>query len=200
MKTHFVAALALGFTVAAGAAFAQTPPVSHLRGTIEKVDGDTLMVKTRDGKVVPVKMSADAGITGVYNAKLADIAPGSFIGTAAAPQPDGSLKALEVTVFPKGMHGGEGSYGWDLTPTSTMTNGTVGDVVGSKGRTITVKYPNGEKQVMVPDDVPVVTFEVTDRSKLVPGAHVMLTPTKAADGSLSVTRVQVGEHGVVPPA
>jgi len=198
MKTYFAAALALG--VSAGVAFGQTPPVAHLRGTIEKVDGDTLMVKTRDGKVVPVKMSADAAITGVYDAKLADIASGSFIGTAAAPQPDGTLKALEVTVFPKGMHGGEGSYGWDLTPTSTMTNGTVGDVVGSKGRTITVKYPNGEKTITVPDDVPVVTFEVTDRSKLVVGEHVMLAPVKAADGSLSVTRVQVGEHGVVPPA
>ena len=201
MKAYWSATLALGCSVIASAAFAQTPaPVTRLRGTIEKVDGDTLVVKTRAGQDASLAFTKDTPIAGVFDAQLTDIKPGSFIGTAAAPQPDGSLKALEVTVFPAGMHGGEGHYAWDLTPSSTMTNGTVGDLKVSNGRTITVSYPNGEKTIFVPTDVPIVTFHMTDRSKLVPGAHVVVASTKAADGSMTAARIQVGENGVVPPS
>ncbi len=159
MKPHLLATLAVGFVMAGGAAFAQAPAApARLRGTIDTITGNDLQMKTRAGQNVTVKLTADTAIAGVFNAQLADIKPGSFIGSAAAPQADGSLKALEVTVFPPGMHGGEGHYAWDLTPKSTMTNGTVGDLKGSKGRTMTVKYPDGEKTIFVPADVPIVTF------------------------------------------
>jgi hypothetical protein len=200
MKSYWSAALALGLSLTASAAFAQAPAApTRLRGTIEKLTGDDLMVKTRAGQSVDLKLTPTTGVAGVFNAKLEDIKPGSFIGTAAAPQPDGSLKALEVTVFPAGMHGGEGHYAWDLTPTSTMTNGTVGDLKVSNGRMVTLSYPGGEKTIYVPTDVPIVTFEMTDRSKLVPGARVTVTSTKAADGTMTANRISVGENGVIPP-
>ena len=201
MKSYWSAALALGLCLTASSAFAQAPAApTRLRGTIEKIAGDDLTVKTRAGQSLAVKLTSSTSFAGVFNAKLEDIKPGSFIGTAAAPQPDGSLKALEVTVFPAGMHGGEGHYAWDLTPTSTMTNGTVGDLKVSNGRMVTLSFPGGEKTIYVPTDVPIVTFEPADRSKLVAGAHVIVTETKAADGSLTAIRVQVGENGVIPPS
>ncbi len=201
MKLHLSAALALATTLGATTALAQTnPPPVRLRGTIESFAGNDLKMKTRNGQETVVHLTDATPIAGVFNAKLGDIKPGSFIGSAAAPQPDGTLRALEVTVFPPGQHGGEGSYAWDLTPTSTMTNGTVGDLVVSDGRTMTVSYPNGKKKLFVPTDVPIVSFEASDRSKLVPGAHVTVFGTKAADGSVTPLRVQVGENGVVPPA
>ena len=200
MKSYWSATLALGLSLAASSAFAQAPAApTRLRGTIEKLSGDDLMVKTRAGQSVDLKLTPTTGIAGVFNAKIEDIKPGSFIGAAGAPQADGSQKALEVTVFPPGMHGGEGHYPWDLTSTSTMTNGTVGDLKVSNGHTMTVTYPGGEKTIVVPADVPIVTFEMTDRSKLVPGARVTVTNTKGADGTLTAVRISVGEHGVVPP-
>ena len=175
-------------------------PVQHLRGTIEKLDGNTLQVATRNGAHATVMLSDGFKVAGVTTAKLADIKPGSYIGSAAAPQPDGTLKALEVLVFPPSMKGsGEGNYGWDLTATSTMTNGTVGDLVGSNGRTMTVNYGDSEKKIVVPSDVPVVAIEPSDRNKLVPGAHVILAPKKAADGTLTAAAVTVGLDGTVPP-
>ena len=190
----------LGLGLVGATAYAQTPPTTRLRGTIETLNGNDMTLKARNGQDVTVHLTDKTTIAGVFDAKLTDIKPGSFIGSAAAPQPDGTLKALEVTVFPPGMHGGEGSYAWDLTPTSTMTNGTVGDLVVSNGRTLTVKYPNGQKTIFVPADVPIVSFEPSDRTKLVPGAHVVVTETKAADGTVTPVRVQVGENGVVPPS
>jgi hypothetical protein len=193
--------VAASLSLAAGATLAQSTPPMRIRATIEKVDGNTLSLKARDGHDVTVTLAPDAKIVGVTTAQVTAIKPGSFIGTAAIPQPDGSLKALEVTVFPPSMNGtGEGSYAWDLGGNSTMTNGTVGDLVVSNGRTMTVKYNNaGVKKIVVPDDVPIVSLEPSDRSLLEVGAHVIVVPTKGADGTLTASRISVGEHGTVPP-
>ena len=199
---HASLALLAGLVVAAPAIRAQTPPV-RVRATIETVDGNTLKLKARDGHELSVALAPDAKVVGVTKAELGDIKTGSFIGCAAVPQPDGTLKALEVTVFPPEMKGtGEGSYGWDLTPTSTMTNGTVGNLVVSSGRVMTVTYKGngeGEKKIFVPEDVPIVSLELAGKSLLVAGAHVLVVPMPGPDGTLTANRINVGEHGTVPP-
>ncbi|PUA17849.1 hypothetical protein [Glaciimonas sp. PCH181] len=177
---------------------ATTTPV-RVRATIEKVNADNLEVSTRAGKKLTLKLAPDLILLSVSHAAITDIKSDSFIGSAAIPQADGSLKALEVTVFPPGMKSGEGHYAWDLGKKSTMTNGTVGDVVVTSGRTITVKYPDGEKKIVVPADVPIVSLNKGDRSLLVPGAHAVFVVNKAADGSDVVGRALVGVKGVVPP-
>ena len=171
----------------------------RVRATIEKVTADTLEVKTKAGKKLTLKLSPDLAVMSVSHAAITDIKSDSFIGSAAIPLPDGTLKALEVTVFPAGMKSGEGHYAWDLGKKSTMTNGTVGDVVVTSGRTITVKYPDGEKKIVVPADVPIVSLNKADRSLLVAGAHGVFVVTKAPDGSEVVGRALVGINGVVPP-
>jgi hypothetical protein len=46
------------------------------------------------------------------------------------PHANGGQKALEVLVFPEAMRGvAEGHYGWDLHPSSVMTNGNVEQTV-----------------------------------------------------------------------
>jgi hypothetical protein len=183
------------------AAQAQTPPPPMgVRGTIVALNGDDLKVHTNGGQDTDVKLTKDTPVRGVTIANISDIKPGSYIGTAAIPQPDGTLKALEVHVFPPSMAGsGDGHRPWDLGKNSSMTNGMVGDLVVSNGRTITVKYKNGEKKILVPDDVPVVNLEMGDRTLLVPGAHVVLFAKKDTDGSLTALFISAGEKGVVPP-
>ena len=58
---------------------------------------------------------------------------------------------------------------------------------------------DGEQTLLVPPDAPIVTFEPGERSMVVPGAHVILTATRQADGSLTAGRVAVGKNGLVPP-
>ncbi len=190
-------------TLAAGAQTAQAqtpPPPTVVRGTIVSLTGDDLKVHTNAGQSLDVMLSKDTLVRGVTLANISDIQPGSYVGSAAVPQADGTLKGLEVHVFPPSMAGtGDGHRPWDLGKNSSMTNGTVGDLVVSNGRTITVKYKNGEKKIVVPDDVPVVNLEAGDRSLLVPGAHIVLFAKKGADGSLSAQFVSAGEKGVVPP-
>jgi hypothetical protein len=197
MRSFPTVALAFALTLLAVPAFAQP---TRIRGTIASLDGQTLVVNARNGQKVTITLADKLTVTETSTTKLTEVHPGSFIGTTAIPQPDGTMKALEVHVFPESMRGtGEGFRPWDLGATSTMTNGTVGQIEGSGGRSLTVKYKEGEKTVTVPPDVPVVALEVGSRAMLVPGAHVFVIANKAGDGTISAARVTVGKDGLEPP-
>lgn len=197
---RFLLALAAGVPLA-GPAIAQSGGVvMRLRGKIDTVSGNTLHLVLRDGDKATAALAANVAVTWLIPAKPTDIAKGSYIGTAAMPQPDGTLRALEVQVFPPSMRGiGEGSRPFDVAPGSTMTNGTIGTIVSSKGRMLTVTYKGGEKQVFVPEGVPFVSYAPADRSALTPGANVLVFATRAPDGTVTASRVLVGKNGLVPP-
>ncbi len=181
-------------------ALAQTPATTRIRGIIDSVSGNSMQITSRDGEKLSLALSGQLGVTEIVPAKITDIKSGTYIGTAAVPQSDGTLKALEVQVFPESMRGvGEGDHPWDLQPHSTMTNGTAGDVVGTQGRTLTVNYKGGEKKLVVPEKAPIITYQPGTRAMLTPGAHVIITATKAADGSLTATRIGVGKDRLTPP-
>ncbi|HEX4554586.1 MAG TPA: hypothetical protein VH249_11400 [Xanthobacteraceae bacterium] len=198
MTRRMLASVALLAAISASSAFAQQ--TVRVRGTIEKVDGNTLTVKAADGAAVTLMLTGDAAVVGVAKATLADVKEGSFVGSAAMPQPDGSQKALEVHIFPDAMRGtGEGHRPYTV-PNSTMTNGTVGDMVtASDGQSLTVKYKGGEKKIVVPPGVPIVRYEIGNRGELKPGAHVTATnAVKKPDGTLEAARINVGRDGLVP--
>jgi hypothetical protein len=189
------ALLASSFPVRA----ADAPP-TRIRGTIEAVAGDLLTVTTNQGEDLAVTMNADTTVHAITLAKIADIQPGRYIGATAVPQDDGTLKALEVHVFPPEMAGtGDGHRPWDLAPDSSMTNGVVGELVTSNARTITIEYKGGEEKVAIPDDMPVVNIEAGDRSLLTPGVHVMSFAVKNDDGTLTARSISAGKDGIKPP-
>lgn len=180
------------------------PTAVRIRGTVQAVTETTLTVKDRSGEVVQLQLPATLVVNELYPIAMADIKPGSFIGTAAMPQADGSRRAVAVMVFPEAMRGiGEGDRGFDLAPQSTMTNATVAEVlVGSgaapNGRTLRLKHKDGEAAIVVPDDAPVVTLRRADRSLLVPGASVSLT-AQVVEGKATVQRLSAGRNGFVLP-
>jgi hypothetical protein len=200
MKPHrTLLAAALGCCLAV-AALAQTATPVRVRGTIDAVDAKTMTVTSRNGQKLALAIAPDIGVTTIIAANITDIKPGSYIGTAAMPQADGTLRAFEIQMFPESMRGiGEGNHPWDLEPQSTMTNGTVGDVVVTQGRTLTLRYKDGVKTVMVPDKAPIITYAAATSAMLVPGAHVIITAARQPDGSLVAQRVGVGKDGLVPP-
>ena len=183
-------------------AIAQQPPSpTRVRGTIERVDGDMLSVKSRSGEDVKLRMTGDMRLVGIIKISLADIKLGSFIGTTTVPGPDGRQNAVEVHVFPEDMRGtGEGSRSFDLRPNSTMTNATVAQTVaGNDGHTLMIKYKDGEKKVVVSPDTPVVTYVPADKSDLKAGAKVIAFMKQLPDGTFETNRVSVGRDGLTPP-
>jgi hypothetical protein len=203
MKKFLLAgALVAGLTAGA---FAQSAPPVHIRGVVTALDGNVLTVGAPIGTATTkVTLAPNFKVAYVVRATLAAIVPGSYVGTAAIPQIDGSLRAIEVHIFPPGLNPGAGTRSWDLTPTSTMTNGNVDNIGATKvdnvaAGVLKISYEGGEKTVTVPASASIVGYAPADVSALVPGAHVNLFAVKGADGSLSDASVNVGKDGLVPP-
>jgi hypothetical protein len=196
--SHLLAGLLAGLMVTA--ARADTPP-SHIRGTIDSVSAQTLTVTTREGPKVSIALPDKFGLASLKKIDMADIKPGSFIGTAAKPNDDGTLQAMEVLVFPEAGRGtGEGHYDWDLAPGTSMTNANVDAAVqGNSGRELTLSYKGGSVKVTVPPGTPVVTPAPAERADLKPGAKVFVVALHNDDGSLKAAFVAVGKDGVAPP-
>jgi len=174
----------------------------RMSGTIEKADGNVLSLKSSDGAEVKLTLTENAMIIAVVKASMADIKEGTYLGSAAMPQPDGSQKALEVHIFPEQMRGtGEGHRPYAPVPNSTMTNGAASGatVAGVDGSTMVVKYKDGEKKIVVPPNAPIVRYEIGNKSDLMAGARfTVLAATKKPDGTLEANRINVGRDGVVP--
>ncbi len=172
----------------------------RVRGTIENVNGSSITVKPAEGADVTVKLADNVQVFGVVPAKLADIKAGDYVGVGAQPQPDGSQKAIQIMIFAESQRGlGEGFRPWDR-PGTTMTNGTVNTTAaGVDGQTLMVKYKDGEQKILVSPDAAIRAYVVGDKTELKPGAHIAIVRAeKAADGTLSTGRVNVGRDGVVP--
>src|SRR5436190_12678461 len=187
--------------VVSTAALAQAPTPVRIRGTVEKLDGNQLTVKAREGQSLTVRMADNFAVVGIQKASIAEIATGKFIGTTTLGERNGALVAEEVHIFPEPMRGtGEGHYPWDLKPNSMMTNANVADVVSvASDRVLTVQYKGGEKKILVTDSTVVVSYAPADKSLLTPGAPIFMVSQKQPDGALTAARVNVGLNGQVPP-
>lgn len=197
-----VASIVLASLMLIGPAQAQDAPGMRIavRGEITGISGDVLRVHANSGEVASIELTPQTQVRAVSLANIEDIKPGSYIGSAAVPMADGTLKALEVHVFPPQMVGtGEGHRPFDLVKGSSMTNGSVGDLVVSNGRTLTVNYKGGQQKILVPDDVPIVNLVPADRSLLKAGVKVVMFVTQGADGKLTAQSISAGKDGVTPP-
>jgi len=115
------------------------------------------------------------------------------------------LKALEVHIFPEAMRGtGEGYRPFPQVQGGSMTNATITDIVGTQGAvgdnglTLTLRYKDGEKTVVVPKGTPIVLLGQGNPAMLKQGAKVSVTGTKDASG-ITATRILVGLDGATPP-
>ena len=195
--------LSAAFVVAATAALAQAPADTvRVRGTVQSVEGSMLTVKSRDGADLKIKLAENAVIRTVTGKTVADVKQGLFVGITAMPLPDGTQKAVEIHIFPEAARGtGEGHRPWDLMPGSTMTNANVdSEVAISDGKKLVLKYKDGDKTFIVPDDIKVVMFAPGTAADVKPGAKIFIVAAKKLpDGTLEAPGATVSSGGVDPP-
>jgi hypothetical protein len=195
-------------------------PLVKLTGDVVRADGQSLELKSTTGEKLAVRLPDQARLTLRAPTDASAIKPGAFIATTATPQPDGTLLASEVRVFGESLRGvGEGHRPMANLPGSTMTNATVASVSGGGKREstttatvaavtgggsgaqplrMTVQYKGGEKTVVIPDSVQIMTQESGDRSMLVPGTHIVAYVARQPDGTLVSERVSIGKNGYAP--
>jgi len=183
----------------AGIAAAQPPP--RVRGVIQAVEGQTLVLGTENEGVVRLTLTDMTGINGLEKRTLADIMDNTFVGATAVKNRDGRWEATEVHIFPESMRGaGEGHYAWDL-PESTMTNGAATGVVAKgRGGSMTVHHAGGDVEIDITRRTEIVALTTGTRALLVPGATVMaLAAPPAAGGNATAIAIIAETNGVKPP-
>ena len=185
----------------AGAQQAPQGTPTRIRGTVEKLDGQALTVKSREGETVPIALADNVAVAYLVKKKVGDIKPGDYIASTGINGTDGKLHAIEVRIFPESLRGvGEGQYPWDLQPDSVMTNATVGTITQApQGNVIKVSYKGTESEYTVDPTTPIFANAAGDRSLLVPGAAVFVIASKHDDGKLTSTRLYVEKDGIKPP-
>jgi hypothetical protein len=196
---------AVGMLVATSISYAQQKLV-RIRGTIEKVDGQNLEVKSREGKNIKVIVDGKARYTAIVKAALSDLTPDTYIGVTAMPNADGSQQAVAIHIFQPAQRGtGEGFRPWDLQPGSTMTNAAIATTVaGTDGQVVTVRYKDkdkvDEKKVIVTPKTVIVRYVPGDRADLKAGVHVFLNNAKPVDdNTIEAPTVSYGRDGIRPP-
>ena len=197
-------AIAALIALAVGPVLAQTPPAgtpTRIRGTVDKLDGQNLMVKSRDGQTLTIELAANVAVITLVKKSVADIKAGDYVASTGVKGTDGKIHAVEVRIFPEAARGtGEGQYPWDLMPDSVMTNATVGKVDQvPQGPVLHVTFKGTESEYTVGPEVPVLANGPGDISLLKPGVAVFVIAAKHEDGKLTSARLYAEKDGVKPP-
>jgi hypothetical protein len=203
MRLRILGAAALAALLALPA-FAQAPEgvPQRVRGTVERLDGQTLIVKSRDGQDLTIALAPNYAVSAVVKRSLADIHVGTFIASVSVKGTDGKLHAVGVSILPDASRGKvpELQTPWDLEPGSVMTNAVVtGTVSADQGGDVKMTYKGNETEIVMTPDVPIVTTVPGDSSLLKPGAAVFIIALKKPDGSLSAARLIAEKDGVKLP-
>jgi len=194
-----LSALAVTAIFAVGTASAQQP--SRIRGEITKADGNMLVLKTRDGAMLNVKVADDARVAALVKATKADIKTDAFIGVAGMPQADGSIQAFSVHLFLPAQRGvvPDRHGPWDAKAGSTMTNAYVENIVtGKDGDAVMVKFKEGEKKIMITPQTAITAVAPGNKDELKAGTQIIIMASeKQPDGSALAKVLYVG-RGLTP--
>jgi len=205
MKSTITRVLAATALVAAFAVTSAQAQNVRVRGAIESVNGNTVMVKGRDGASLKLVLKDNAQVRGVVKAALADVKASNNVAITSRPRADGTLEAVELRVFAPNLPFNSFHGDWDLMPNSFMTNGALETSVSAvDGQMLTVKYkvqgkPDEEKKILVTRQTVIATTVAGSKDDLKPGLRVFVAGApKLPDGSLDVANIQV-EKEIPPP-
>jgi hypothetical protein len=192
------ASMLLFATLGAASLAADAQSSLRVRGTITAFDGNVLSVKSRDGKDLQLRLTDKTVVVAAKAIKLEELKAGDYVGSTTRAGADGVLSALEVHTLGPAVQ--QGHTAWDLEPGTMMTNGNIGSLAqAAQGRHLTLEYKGGSQKIFVPPGTPIVTSTPADRSFLKPGEYVFTGAQVAADGTMTVQRIQVSRDGVKPP-
>lgn len=200
---NFTRAIFLSMFAAALIGGALAPALAQqsqrLRGEITSVEGDTITVKTHDGRTVKVALADGYTVNRAVTIKLADLMPGTFVGVGAVPDGDG-MKAAQVQVFPPTTNARERHGEWSSDPSGTMTNAPVTSVVvgQSDDGMLTLTTEGKNYDIRVPADVPVMRTEPGTKDLVKPGAWIGISNAVEQNGLLTTKAILISDDRRYP--
>lgn len=176
---------ALPATAAAGQLAAATPasnPATRLTGTVQLVNGNTVTLNEGGS----FTLAAQTMITRTVPGSRSDLVPGVAVAVTAKQQPDNSMLASAVSVWP----GGPGGPSLDLhgpTPLDAgnlMTNETIDSITGN---TFSATFPGGGAKVTLAPDVKIAVRLAATPADIKAGATVSASVLNGVAQSVTIS-------------
>jgi hypothetical protein len=181
-------------------------------GVVNGLAGQTLTVMAQ-GAPVTYQLTPSTAIMVTHKGTLADIKPGSFLGTTNTPSADGSGLSTEVHIFPPGVKIGEGDRPMGPAPASgqatrmtngtvsaaspaaggqRMTNGAAGNVATtSQGVQMDVAYQDGTRHIVVTPTTPITVMSSAKPEDLKPGTNVLVGYVPGPGGTKTASFINI---------
>src|SRR5262249_7442540 len=106
-KLLLAAALIALLILPAGAQQAPQGTPTRIRGMVEKLDGQALTVKSREGETVTIALAHNVAVAYLVKKNVGDIKPADSMASTCIKGTDGRLHAIEVRIFPESLRGAE---------------------------------------------------------------------------------------------
>ena len=177
------AAISLGTATLADAQTSQRVPESPVvyTGAIIATGGHSVQLNTKSG-VVTVQMKPGWTVASSHPAAVREIKPGDFIASNNLNIDANTGKATELRVFEPGYRPEYGSHPMP-TPGYSMTHALVAaSAAAPEGQRLTVTFPAGSREIIVPLGVKVLAYNIQSRSLATPGTVVTAVTRKDPDG------------------
>jgi len=185
------AALIIGLLAAPRGAAAPVPG-TQTEGTLTAVDAGTMTLATGAGNQIRVALTGETLVIQRKPVTLQDIKPNDFVGVTARREPDGSLTALSINIFPPEFRGRVREAQFVMDTGNVMTNATVfQNVRRVEGRTLYLRLPDGTAVIAVPKDAQVIRLTLITAGQLTPGMRVLVRGTAGSDGTIVATTITV---------
>jgi len=180
-------------------------------GVVNKLEGQTLTVMV-NGAPATFQLTSTTSIMATHKGSLADIKPGSFLGTSNIPSPDGSGASTEVHIFPPGVKLGEGDRPMAPAPSGAaqrmtngtvsaaspaagaqrMTNGSAGNVsTTAQGVQMDVAYQGGSRHIVVSPTTPITVMSSAKPGDLKPGTNVLVGYVPGPGGTKTASFINI---------
>ena len=170
----------------------------RVEGKVTALSDAGVTLAKADGTSVTVALLPNRTVTVVAPLAIDRIVPGSYVATANKSQADGSGVSIEIRVFPPETPRFDVNRVMDAGAGTMMTNGKVATAVSSDGgRSLTVDYGSGQRKIVVPPNIPVLSITPGTTALVKVGLPITLT-TFAATGdrparqSIAIAKADLG--------
>ncbi|MER3420435.1 MAG: hypothetical protein C4290_07885, partial [Chloroflexota bacterium] len=160
---------------------------AQLSGTVERVEGQVLVVKATGHEPVRVLVRGGAPMGRITEGAVGDLRPGEPVAVTLTPQSDGRLLATRVRVQPASVP--IPTPAGEPRPAGLLT--VAGTVISMEGNRLTLRTATGERAVELTSGVRVTRFVPIALTDLTPGLRVAVEGEYLVDGSLAALVVQI---------
>jgi len=193
---HRFAALIIASAVATTPAQAQRASELRISGTVEKLDGNLVVLSLSQGISLVVRLDSEPRVNSVVTGSGSDLKAGSQVSAQAKRGQNGDLIATQIVLFAPGSNRPDSEPGSDnaqLVATIKKTD------TSPEGPVLTVAEKNEDLKITIEPDTAIWIARAARITDFKVGSTVTMPAVAREDGKLQMLRATIGPAGARNP-